>query len=112
MPNFQNFVAVWIGMMLVLGLVLAFAAPLMALMMLLLKLFGGGGIFLGAITLVPVWFWIGVRFFFPVMKQIRLVHDGPAVTVGQMIQIVGKHLGTLRSDFVAVFLWVKGRLNA
>jgi len=118
MPRFVNSAAVFIGILLVLGVTAAFAKLVVTLWILLLNNFGGGGLLFGTFTLVPVWFWIAVRFFFPVMKQLRSIDFAPvrlatqAVTVGQVITIVCKHLGTLLSDIVAVFLWIKGQLNA
>ena len=110
---FVGYFAVWIGLLLVQAVFLAFAVPVMAIFLLLQALLGEAGIVLGAIIISPVWIWLFFRFFLPAMTQIIWIDGRPVlfafhrVTPQQMIGVVTTQLSVLRSDM----RWLSTRIG-
>lgn len=114
MPSFHSFVAVWIGMLLVLAISIPFFGLQLALCILLFKLVGGPGVFVGSLALLPFTLRFHERFFVPTMRELTGEDEGLGFfetaqrTVPQVFQIVRKHLGVLRAELVAAFRRKKG----
>jgi hypothetical protein len=114
----EGYIAVWIGLLLVQAVVLAFAVPVMAVLLLLQAMLGGAGIWMGAIATTPVWLWLSFRFFFPAMVQIIWIDGRPAlfafhrVTVQRMTGVVTSQLSVLRSDLRSLATRIGNWLNA
>jgi hypothetical protein len=100
----EGYVAVWIGLLLLLAVTMVFAATAMAFFLMLWALLGESGIWAGSLILVPLWLWICFRFFFPAMSKIIWIDGRPAllafhrVTPRRMIGVTTVQLAVLRSD--------------
>jgi hypothetical protein len=106
----EGYIAVWIGMLLVMAVFLPVLVLLVAIMLLLQALLGDDvGLGAAAIVIVPVWIWFCFRFFFPAMLQIIWI-DGRyvlfalhRVTTRRMTGVVKTQLSVLRSDLRRLF---------
>jgi hypothetical protein len=106
----EGYIAVWIGMLLVMAVFLPVLVLLMAILLLLQALLGDNvGLGAAAIVIVPVWIWFCFRFFFPAMLQIIWI-DGRyvlfalhRVTARRMTGVVKTQLSVLRSDLRRLF---------
>lgn len=114
----EGYIAVWIGLLLIQAVSLAYAAPLMATLLLLQAILGEAGIWMGAIVNAPVWIWFGFRFFLPAIVQVIWVDGRPVlfafhrVTVRRMIGVVTAQLSVLWSDLRSLSTRIGTWLNA
>jgi hypothetical protein len=114
----EGYIAVWIGLLLVNAVFLAFAMPVMALLLLLQALIGEAGIWLGAVIIAPAWIWLCFRFFLPAMAQIIWIDGRPALfafhrmTVQRMIRVVTSQLSVVLSDLRSLSTRIGKWLNA
>jgi hypothetical protein len=101
----EGYIAVWIGMLLVMAVFLPVLVLLVAIMLLLQALLGDDvGLGAAANVIGPVWIWFAFRFFFPAMLQIIWI-DGRhvlfalnRVTRQRMTGVVTTQLSVLRAD--------------
>ena len=118
MPYLVGYVAVWIGLLLVMAVFMTFAVPVMAILLLLQAVLGEVGIGVGAIIVAPAWIWLCFRFFLPAMAQIIWIDDRPAlfvlhrVTPARMISVVTAQIAVLRSDVRSFSRRIGSWLNA
>ncbi|MBL9073629.1 hypothetical protein [Tabrizicola sp.] len=114
----EGYIAVWIGLLLVNAVFLAFALPVMAILLLLQAVLGEAGIWVGAVIIAPAWIWLCFRFFLPAMTQIIWIDGRPAlfalhrVTLRRMIGVVTAQLSVLRSDLYSLSTRIGNWLNA
>lgn len=117
MPYLVGYFAVWIGLLLVMAVFIAFAVPAMAILLLLQALLGEFGIGVGAVIVAPAWIWLCFRFFFPAMIQMIWIDGRPAlfalhrVTPRRMIDVVTAQIAVLRSDLQSFSQRIRGWLN-
>jgi hypothetical protein len=101
---FVGYFALWIGLLLVMAVLMAFAVPVMAILLLLQAFLGEVGIGVGAVIVAPAWIWLCFRFFFPTLLQIIWIDGRPAIfalssaTPRRVIGVVTAQLAILRSD--------------
>lgn len=118
MPYLVGYFAVWVGLLLVMAVCMAFFVPAVAIILMLQAFFGEGGIRVGALIIALAGLWPCFRFFFPAMLQIIWIDGRPAlfalnrVTPRRMIAVVKTQLAVLRSDLRSFSNCIGSWLNA